>query len=664
MEAYFTFTQAFKAMQYTNLIWRDGQPYSEKFDDIYYSSNQAETISGESEFNHVFFKNNGLPERWQGSADFVIAELGFGSGLNCILTIREWMNSIEDSNQSRCLHYIAFEKYPLSPEAIVELISRYPELNEYCEELINNYPPAVEGTHSRHLFGGRVIIHYKFMDAYTALEDERFKVDCWYLDGFSPAKNPDMWSEKLFDKLAQNSQQGTTCSTYTAAGFVKRHLAQAGFTVIKVKGYGKKREMLTASFNGSQKRAEKYADKPWFSSPSAVNVSSKKATVIGAGIAGLSVAYSLVRRGWSVTVIDRHGDVAKETSGNPAVIVYPRLSVNNDVDTEFYSDAHCYNVYVLETLQKKYRQQFWFDCGLLQRTDSKRISEIIKKFRFNESYVSIFEDKVDHGRLNDDQIYAEYKSAGVVLPRVLCDVLKQECGDRLTLVKAEITEIKRSAGQWLCLSGDKQIDINETLILADAKAANDLGLVSNFPVENVRGQVAVFKENSSSKNIRHVMSTDKHITPAINNKHYLGATYSRNNTSLDIDADETMQLFDSINENFSGLIRQEDYCESWAGFRAMAKDRVPIVGAMPDEKYFNEEYADINHGSTKKNYQPASYLSGLYVTAAHGSRGFTSSFISAEIIAAQLHAVPAPVRKKVMDYISPSRFIVNDLKCR
>ncbi len=665
MESYFTFTQAFKAMQYTNLIWRDGQPYSEKFDDIYYSSSEGENISGESEFNHVFFKNNGLPERWQGKGDFVIAELGFGSGLNCILTIREWLKNIKDSNQSGCLHYIALEKYPLSPEAIVELISQYPELDDYCEELINNYPPAVEGTHSRHLFGDRVIIHYKFMDAYKALEDERFMVDCWYLDGFSPAKNTDMWSEKLFKKLAQNSYQGTTCSTYTAAGFVKRHLDNAGFTVTKVKGYGKKREMLTASFNARHKHAYKYADKPWFVSPSAVNISSKKATVIGAGIAGLSVAYSLVRRGWSVTVIDRHADVAKETSGNPAVITYPRLSVNNDVDTEFYSDAYCYNLYVLETLQKKYRQQFWFGCGLLQRTDRKRISEIIKKFRFNENYVSIYNEIVEHGNaLNDQQVYAEYKSAGVVLPRVLCDVLRQECGDSLTLVKAEITEIKRSAGQWLCLSGDEKIDVNETLILADATAANNLGLASNFPIESVRGQIAVFKENINSKNIRKVMSADKHITPSINNKHYLGATYSRNNTSLEIDADETRQLLDSINENFSDLLRENDYCDAWAGFRAMAKDRVPIVGAIPDEKYFNEEYADINHGSTKNNYQPASYLSGVYVTAAHGSRGFTSSFISAEIIAAQLHTVPAPVSKRVMDYLSPSRFIVNDLKGR
>ena len=180
-------------MQYSNLIWRDGQPYSEMFDDIYYSSDEDECISGESEFNHVFLKHNFLPERWRNDGNFVIAELGFGSGLNCILTIREWLKHTQADKQKKCLHYIALEKYPLSPDAIIELISRYPKLKNICEELIDSYPPAVEGTHCRHLFDNRVIIHYKFMDAYDALKDEYFNVDAWYLDGFSPAKNEAMW---------------------------------------------------------------------------------------------------------------------------------------------------------------------------------------------------------------------------------------------------------------------------------------------------------------------------------------------------------------------------------------------------------------------------------------------------------------------------------------
>ena len=240
-------------MQYTNLIWRDGQPYSEMFDDIYYSSNEKENISGEDEFNHVFFKHNKLPQRWIESQydqrNFVIAELGLGSGLNCLLTIREWLKHCAVCDEKKTLFYIAIEKYPLSPEAIIELISPYPELAPYCDEFIKNYPPAISATHTRHLFNGRVVIHFKFMDVYDAVKNEQMNVDAWYLDGFSPAKNSMMWSESLFEKLAQNSHDGTTCSTYTAAGFVKRNLQKAGFTVDKVRGFGSKRDMLVAAFN-------------------------------------------------------------------------------------------------------------------------------------------------------------------------------------------------------------------------------------------------------------------------------------------------------------------------------------------------------------------------------------------------------------------------------
>ena len=209
-------------MQYTNLIWRDGQPYSELFDDIYYSSNAGEVISGESEFQHVFFKHNGLPERWQERSNFVIAELGFGSGLNCILTMREWLKHCTECNEEKTLHYIAIEKHPLSAATIVDLISRYPELKQFCDELVKNYPPAIETTHSRRLFNNRVVIHFKFMDVCHALENHKLNVDAWFLDGFSPAKNPDMWSQELFFQIVLNSSEGSTCSTYTSAGWVKR----------------------------------------------------------------------------------------------------------------------------------------------------------------------------------------------------------------------------------------------------------------------------------------------------------------------------------------------------------------------------------------------------------------------------------------------------------
>lgn len=666
-------------MQYSNFIWRDGQPFSETFDDIYYSSSADGCISGESEFNHVFFKNNGLPERWHEDRDFIIAELGFGSGLNCLLTIREWLSQQAACGQDKRLHYIAIEKYPLSPDAIIALLSQYPALQEYCDELVENYPPAVEGFHSRFLFNDRVVIHYRFMDAYAALEDESLNVDAWYLDGFSPAKNPAMWSAELFKKIAQNSGSGSTCSTYTAAGFVKRNLQNNGFTVSKVPGHGSKREMLTASFHGDITPPLKYADKPWYQSPVKYNSKNKRASIIGAGIAGLCVAHALVKRGWTVSVIDRHGDMAKETSSNPAAVVYPRLSVNNDVDTELYTAAYCYSLYMLKVLQAKHSEPFWFDHGLLQLINKDRFLEILGKFQFNRAFVAIAEDlpeglavdaatpgKSRIGSDSDGNVYIEYAAAGVVLPAGLCAAIKAECGDRLTIVKAEVDAIVRVAGGWQCNSGRTKIDSGEIVVIANGTEIKslDMGLGLYYPVENIRGQVAVLKEKAQSNRITKTVNAGKYITPALQGKHYLGATYSSDNTSPGIVLDDTYKLLTELDTVYPDLFGIDDCSGSWAGIRSMSKDRCPIAGAVPDVDFFNHAYADIRHGNTIKEYQPARYTEGLYITAAHGSRGFTSSFLTAEIIAAQISGEPVPVSKRVVDFISASRFIVNDLKRR
>ena len=654
-------------MQYTNLIWRDGLPYSELFDDIYYSSNAGEVISGESEFQHVFFKHNGLPERWQGRSDFVIAELGFGSGLNCILTIREWLKHCAECNEEKTLHYIAIEKHPLSAATIHDLISRYPELKQFCDELVKNYPPAIEATHSRRLFNNRVVIHFKFMDVCQALENHTLNVDAWFLDGFSPAKNPEMWTQELFISIAKNSSDGSTCSTYTSAGWVKRNLQKAGFEVNKVRGYGKKREMLVAKLpfiplNFSRRLSLKYKDKPWFEPPMQKPASIKNATIVGAGIAGLSLAYALVQRGWVVTIVDKDGDNQKQASSNPAPIVYPRLSIDNDVDTEFFTAAYCYALYVFKSLQMKSQRRFWLDDGLLQMIDKKRITQIIQKFQFNSDFISIVDGAV--AGKEKEQLTVNYASAGVVLPAILCDVLKSECGNKLNIIDAEVTDISYDGKKWQCLQESQLIKKTEILIMANGMAINDLALSVKFPLEGIRGQVVALNESQVSPQITRTLNADVHITPAINNKHYLGATYTRNSRNVEVSRKENRDLLASLNKYYPDNFTENDICDTWVGFRTMSKDRVPIVGAVPDEAFFDKEYADICHGNTTKTYQSANYLNGLYISAAHGSRGFTSSFLSAEIVASFINNDPSPVSKRVLDYLSPSRFIVNRLKRR
>jgi tRNA 5-methylaminomethyl-2-thiouridine biosynthesis bifunctional protein len=675
-------------MQYTNLIWRDGQPYSKLFDDIYYSpalsaedtEGTKESISGSGEFEHVFFKHNGLPERWQDKQRFVIGELGFGSGLNCLLTMRHWLQ--DHCRGDERLHYIAIERYPLSPASITRLFVNDDTLRLYVDELLRHYPPPIKGTHLRYLFDGKVCIHFHFMDVCEALRNTSMNVDAWYLDGFAPAKNPAMWSEEVFQHLARNSREGSRCSTYTAAGLVKRGLQQAGFEVEKVKGHGKKREMITARYHAHDDEAEasayRYCEKPWFIQPGQTEVtdetrhasrnSTRHANIIGAGVAGLSVAYSLVRRGWTVDVIDRHGDVAKESSANPCAIVYPRLSVNNDTDFDFYLAAFYYSVYQLGQLQAQSilhgGESFWYESGMLQMIDRKRIEEIMSKYQFNCDYLSIADiERYKKLRCSeDDTVFVEHKSAGVVLPVPLCKALQQACGDSLNIIRAEVGQIKRDDECWSCRSVDGQVFESETLVIASGVCIDDLGLELELPAESIRGQVAALNEVDESADMTRAVNAGKYFTPLINGLHYIGATYNRGVSNTAIDDEDNMDLLKILNGFYPDVFDNEDVVSSWAGFRLMTKDRVPVVGAVPDSAFFKQEYEDIRHGNNQKGYAAARYMNGLYVSLAHGSRGFTSSLLSAEIIASQIEAEPVPVNDEVMAYLSPSRFIVNNLK--
>ena len=185
-----------------------------------------------------------------------------------------------------------------------------------------------------------------------------------------------------------------------------------------------------------------------------------------------------------------------------------------------------------------------------------------------------------------------------------------------------------------------------------------------FPVEAIRGQVVELNANSVSHQINKTINAAVHVTSAINSKHYLGATYPRVSNELAVNQNDNRNLFKSLNTVCPEMFTEDDYSDAWVGFRTMSKDRAPIVGAIADEGFFNKEYADICHGKVNKSYQAAHYLKGLYISAAHGSRGFTSSFLCAEIVAAQIDGEPAPVSKSVLDYLNPSRFIVNNLKHR
>jgi tRNA U34 5-methylaminomethyl-2-thiouridine-forming methyltransferase MnmC len=217
--------------QRADLEWRDGVPIATAFDDPYYSLD-----NGLAETEHVFLAGNHLPARFGG--DFQIAELGFGTGLNLLVTWALW----DKAGRPGTLRFTSFEAFAMAPHDMRDALHHFPQLAPFAETLLAEWAP---GDGPKHLSGGPVL-EVIAGDARHTLPAWQGKADAWFLDGFSPAKNPELWEPSLLKAVGAHTKPGGTAATYSAAGHIRRGLTDAGFAVTRTPGYGRKRHMTTA----------------------------------------------------------------------------------------------------------------------------------------------------------------------------------------------------------------------------------------------------------------------------------------------------------------------------------------------------------------------------------------------------------------------------------
>ena len=214
----------------------DGVPVSEKYGDVYHSS-----AGGHAQARHVFIGGNGLPMRWANRDHFTILETGFGLGINFLATWLAWRN---DMQACKALNFVSVEKHPFSAADLAIAHAAFPEFAELSQQIIGCWPALTMGEHRIEVDGGRVVLRLVFGDAMAVLPQIDVQVDAFYLDGFSPAKNPDLWSPSLCKMLAHHAASGATLATWSVAGMVRQALSEAGFVVAKKEGFAGKRQML------------------------------------------------------------------------------------------------------------------------------------------------------------------------------------------------------------------------------------------------------------------------------------------------------------------------------------------------------------------------------------------------------------------------------------
>ncbi|HCX00504.1 MAG TPA: bifunctional tRNA (5-methylaminomethyl-2-thiouridine)(34)-methyltransferase MnmD/FAD-dependent 5-carboxymethylaminomethyl-2-thiouridine(34) oxidoreductase MnmC, partial [Pantoea sp.] len=290
----------FSPVEHAQLSWNEqGTPVSRAFDDVYFSND-----NGLEETRYVFLGGNDLPERFtRHTRDlFIVAESGFGTGLN-FLTLWQAFDAFQQAQPDAALqrlHFISFEKYPLTQADLAAAHQRWPELQPWASQLQREWPVALPGCQRLLFDGGRVTLDLWLGDINPLIEtfdDSLFRqVDAWFLDGFAPAKNPDMWTPQLFSAMAKLARPDATFATFTAAGFVRRGLQEAGFEVTRRKGFGHKREMLCGVL---RQAPDLPAAQPWYARPAAQE---NEAAIVGGGVASAVLALALLRRGWRVTL--------------------------------------------------------------------------------------------------------------------------------------------------------------------------------------------------------------------------------------------------------------------------------------------------------------------------------------------------------------------------
>lgn len=284
-----------------DLEFTDTLPFARGHGDVYFSG------EGLEEKRAVFLRGCGLPEAWAGREHFVVGELGFGTGLN-LLALWELWRAHRPSATAR-LDVISFEGLLMPREAAARVHAGWPELAELSAGLRDNWPERARGV-QRIVLGDGVTLTLCVDEIAAAVAEARAHCDAWFLDGFAPAKNPEMWSTEVLAHVARMCAPGAQAATYTVAGDVRRNLQAVGFEVAKVPGHGRKKERLEARLvaGGSLRVA-----------------GPKRVAIIGGGIAGACAARAFVRRGCAVTVYEQSEQLGAGASGNPIALVMPRL---------------------------------------------------------------------------------------------------------------------------------------------------------------------------------------------------------------------------------------------------------------------------------------------------------------------------------------------------
>ncbi|GAB3364586.1 MULTISPECIES: bifunctional tRNA (5-methylaminomethyl-2-thiouridine)(34)-methyltransferase MnmC2/FAD-dependent 5-carboxymethylaminomethyl-2-thiouridine(34) oxidoreductase MnmC1 [Giesbergeria] len=632
----------------------DGTPYSPRFGDRYHS----EQGMGLAQARGVFLQGCGLPEEWAGQAQWRILETGFGFGLNFLVTWAAWR---ADPQRPTLLHFVSLEAWPVAADDLLRVARTHPELAELAQALAAQYWGLLPGVHRLAFDGGRVLLTLCIGDAPTLLRAPEWTVDAVYLDGFSPACNPELWSLQTLKAIARCCRRGTRLATWTVARSVRDALTQCGFTVAKVPGIPPKRHNVQATFDPRWEPRKARPAQPTVEAPA-------HCLVIGGGLAGAAVASSLARRGWQVQVLDGAEAPAAGASGLPAGLFCPHISPDDSVISRLSRSG----IRVLLGQAQNLLQAGvdWQPNGVLEHRVEGRLG-LPPQWHDGPGIdwsQAAAADLLRAAGLPPDATACWHAKAGWIRPARLVSALLAQPGiawrGGATVARLHGVELEGRI-QWQALDAQAQVLAQAPRVVLAAGFASRALSGEHLPLQALRGQISwgvqdaaldaalpPFPVNGEGNLVTHIPLDDG------GRAWYLGSTFERGIHTLPPTPAERVQAHAANRQRLSGLLPgvlpaleqalapaweagvepplalpPVPAVQSWAAVRCAAPDRLPIVGPLD-----------------------SAALPGLWACTAMGARGLTLALLCAEVLAARWHGEPLPLEAKLAQALAAERF--------
>lgn len=628
-----------------------GAPYSARYGDIYHSRGLAVGQARE-----VFLAGSGLPARWAGRSAFSIVEVGFGLGTNFLATWDAWQ---ADPARPARLHYVAIERHPFTAADLAAWHGGTEQFPALASALIAAWPLLTPGVHRIELAQGRVVLDLLLGDAGGMLANLRLAADAFYLDGFTPSRNPEAWSVPVFKGLARLAAPGATVASYTIARAVLDGLRAVGFEVRKAPGFDSKRDRLEGRF-APRYRVRRHEP------PVRIDYPERRALVIGAGIAGVAAADALAARGWIVTLLETQGGLARGASATPAGALHPVIARDDSALARLTRAGFLRMQASLAALTADGAADWLGVCGHLDcardAQEEARVIATVAELGFPPEFV----------RAVDAQQAAEIagtrvRRGGYWFPggawlnaAAYCAAVLATRPSISLRTGAAVAALQREGGDWLARdAAGTELARAPVAILAAGIDVPALTVGLPLHLRRVRGQLSGIAA-ADCRAPRVVVSGDGYCLPPVDGTVWTGASYGPGDSEPQARADEhennLRQLEHLLPENhFTGMAAIR---AGHVGFRAVAPDRMPLAGALPDLDALRADATRLRGGHLLDlPRQP-----GLYVTGGMASRGLTWSALAGETLADLIEGTPPPLEADLLDAIDPARFLLQQMR--